>query len=209
MDQNHIPSQQPSEDDSAQRIGNLSLLEIGENLFQWRNYTIIPAMMILLLFNSTTPRSATIGTLLIVLGMIARIYTVAFMSDDTQDSPGSDQLITSGPFALVRNPLYISNILITLGVVFYSGVVILGTLILGFFVFQYHCITKYEESSLLAKFGDEYQRYMDRVPAWVPLKVPIADDFPVPPSISAAVVAEKRSIAMVGVILFLLMLAAR
>lgn len=209
MDNDHIPSNQPTEDDSTQRIGNMSLLEIGENLFQWRNYTIIPAMMILLLFSATTPRSATVGTLLIMLGLIARVYTVAFMADDSADGPGADQLITSGPFAIVRNPLYISNLIITLGVVFYSGVVILGTLVLAFFIFQYHCITKYEESSLLAKFGDEYQRYMDRVPAWVPLKVPIADDFPVPPSISAAVVAEKRSIAAIGVILFLLMLAAR
>lgn len=209
MAHDHIPSNQPSEDDSAQRIGNMSLLEIGENLFQWRNYTIIPAMMILLLFSSTTPRSATVGTLLIMLGLIARIYTVAFMAADSVDGLGADHLITSGPFALVRNPLYTSNLIITLGVVFYSGVVILGTLVLAFFVFQYHCITKYEESTLFAKFGDEYQRYMDRVPAWVPLKVPIADDFPVPPSISAAVVAEKRSIAAIGVILFLLMLAAR
>lgn len=209
MDQDHLSSHQPSEDDSAQRIGNMSLLEIGENLFQWRNYTIIPALMLLLLFSATTPRSATIGTILIMLGVFARIYTVAFMTDDSPDSVGSDQLVTSGPFAIVRNPLYISNLVITLGVVFYSGVVILGTVVLAFFVFQYHCITKYEESSLLAKFGDEYQRYMERVPAWVPLKVPISDDFPVPPSFSAAVVAEKRSIAAIGVILFLLMLAAR
>lgn len=209
MDQDHLPSHQPSEDDSAQRIGNMSLLEIGENLFQWRNYTIIPAMMILLLFSSTTPRSATIGTILIMLGTLSRIYTVAFMADDSPDSVGADQLITSGPFALVRNPLYISNLIITLGVVFYSGVVILGTIVLAFFIFQYHCISKYEESSLLAKFGDEYQRYMDRVPAWVPLKVPISDDFPVPPSFSAAVVAEKRSISAITIILFLLMLAAR
>lgn len=209
MDQDHLPSHQPSEDDSAQRIGNMSLLEIGENLFQWRNYTIIPAMMILLLFSATTPRSATIGTILIMLGTFSRIYTVAFMADDSPDTVGSDQLITSGPFALVRNPLYISNLIITLGVVFYSGVVILGTIVLAFFIFQYHCIAKYEESSLLAKFGDEYQRYMDRVPAWLPLKVPISDDFPVPPSFSAAVVAEKRSISAITIILFLLMLAAR
>ncbi len=209
MDQDHIPSHQPSEDDSTQRIGNMSLLEIGENLFQWRNYTIIPAMMILLLFSSTSARSATIGTILIMLGSFARIYTVAFMADDLSDNAGADQLITAGPFALVRNPLYISNLIITLGVVFYSGVVVLGTLVLAFFVFQYHCITKYEESSLLAKFGDEYQRYMERVPAWFPLKFPIADDFPVPPSFSAAFVAEKRSIAAIGVILFLLMLAAK
>ena len=101
-----------------------------------------------------------------------------------------------------------ANMVITFGVIFYAGIIWLGLPLLLLFLFQYHCITKYEENSLLAKFGEEYQRYMDRVPAWIPLKAPIADDFPVPPSISAAFVDEKKSLAAVGVILFLLMLAA-
>ena len=109
---------------------------------------------------------------------------------------------------MIRNPLYVANRVITFGVIFYAGVVWLGLPLLLFFLFQYHCITKYEENSLLAKFVEEYQRYMDRVPPWIPLKAPIADDFPVSSGISAAFVAEKKSIAAVAVILFLLMLAA-
>jgi protein-S-isoprenylcysteine O-methyltransferase Ste14 len=209
MDPSNLPTHHPPEDDSNQRIGNVSLLELGENLFQWRHYTIIPAMMIVLLFSATTPRSATVGTILIMLGTLARIYTVAFLAEDSSDGHLHDQLITSGPFALVRNPLYISNLIITLGVAFYSGAIVVGILVLGFFVFQYHCISRYEEQTLLAKFGDEYQRYMERVPAWVPLRVPVSDDFPIPPSFSAAFIAEKKSIGVVSVILFLLMLAAR
>lgn len=209
MNDDNLPTQHTSEDDSAQRIGNMSLIELGEKMFQWRDYTAIPALMVLLLFANPTARSATIGTLMILMGAVARIYTVAFMGEDSKDNVGHDYLVTTGPFAIIRNPLYVANLIITLGVIFYSGVVVLGIILLAFFVFQYHCITKYEENSLLAKFGDEYQRYMDRVPAWIPLKAPIADDFPVPPSISSAFVAEKKSLAVVGVILFLLMLAAR
>jgi protein-S-isoprenylcysteine O-methyltransferase Ste14 len=187
----------------------MSLIELGEKMFQWRDYMIVPALMVLLLFAHPTARTATVGTLLILLGAVARIYAVAFMSDDGKDNVGVDYLVTTGPFAIVRNPLYIGNLIITLGVIFYAGVIWLGLPMLLFFLFQYHCITKYEENSLLAKFGDDYQRYMDRVPAWIPLKAPIADDFPVPPSISAAFVAEKKSLAAICAILFLLMLAAR
>ena len=209
MTNDNLPSHHTSEDDSAQRIGNMSLIELGEKMFQWRDYMIVPALMVLLLFAHPTARTATVGTLLILLGAVARIYAVAFMSDDGRDNVGVDYLVTTGPFAIVRNPLYIGNLIITLGVIFYAGVIWLGLPMLLFFLFQYHCITKYEENSLLAKFGDDYQRYMDRVPAWIPLKAPIADDFPVPPSISAAFVAEKKSLAAICAILFLLMLAAR
>jgi protein-S-isoprenylcysteine O-methyltransferase Ste14 len=208
MDKERIKSNISAEDDSNQRLGNMSLTEIGERLFHWRDYSAIPAMLLLLLFAHPTARTATIGTLLIVVGAVARIYTVAFMGDSPKDNVGGDFLITTGPFAMIRNPLYLANMLITAGVIFYAGSLWLGVPLLLFFAFQYHCITKYEESSLLAKFGDEYQRYMDRVPPWVPLKTPIADDFPVPPSLSSALVAEKRAIAFVATILFLLMLAA-
>ena len=208
MNHENVPSHHSSEDDSTQRISNLSLIELGEKLFLWRDYTAIPALMVLLLFANPSARSATVGTFLILIGTCARVYTVAFMSDESRDTVGSDYLVSTGPFAIIRNPLYLANLIITFGVIFYAGIVWLGLPLLMFFLFQYHCIIKYEENSLLAKFGDEYQRYMDRVPAWLPLKAPIADDFPVPPSISAAFVAEKKSLAAVGVILFLLMLAA-
>jgi protein-S-isoprenylcysteine O-methyltransferase Ste14 len=207
MNDDHFQSQHP-DDDQATRVGNLSMIELGEKLYQWRHYTAIPALMILLLFASPSARSATVGTLFILLGAVIRVYTVAFTGSESKDTVSMDELVTTGPFALVRNPLYIGNMMITLGVIFYAGIVFFGLPLLAFFVFQYYCVTKYEENTLLAKFGDEYQRYMDRVPAWIPLKTPIAEDFPVPPSISSAFIAERKALAAVGIILFLLMLAA-
>jgi protein-S-isoprenylcysteine O-methyltransferase Ste14 len=207
MRNDNLHSQHP-EDDASTRVGSLSMIELGEKLYQWRHYTAIPALMVLLLFANPSARSATVGTLLIILGAAARVYTVAFMGEETKDTTSMDDLVTSGPFAIIRNPLYIANLTMTFGVIFYAGVIWIGVPMLGFFVFQYYCVSKYEENALLAKFGEEYQRYMDRVPAWIPLKAPIAEDFPVPPSISAAFAAEKKSLAAVGVILFLLMLAA-
>jgi protein-S-isoprenylcysteine O-methyltransferase Ste14 len=207
MTQDNFQSQHP-EDDSSVRVGNLSMIELGEKLYLWRHYTSIPALMILLFFAHPSARSATVGTLLILLGAAARLYTVAFMGDESRTTGALEDMVTTGPFALIRNPLYVANLTITFGVVFYCGVISLGFLALSFFFFQYYCISKYEENTLLAKFGEEYQRYMDRVPGWAPLKVPIAEDFPVPPSISSAFEAEKHSLAAVGAIIFLLMLAA-
>lgn len=207
MTKDRINSGLGGDDDSTQRLGNMSLTEIGERLFHWRDYALVPAALLLLLFANPTARTATVGTLLIVIGAAARVYTVAFMGESSRDNLGYDHLITTGPFALIRNPLYLANMIITLGVVFYAAVWV-GLPIYLYFAFQYHCITRYEESKLLAKFGDEYQLYMDRVPPWIPQKTPIIDDFPVPPSLSDAFVKEKKAIVAVAIILFLLMLVS-
>jgi protein-S-isoprenylcysteine O-methyltransferase Ste14 len=208
MDNDHTSHPNASDDDAKHHFSPISSIELGEKLFQWGSYTAVPALMILLLFAHPSARSATVGTLLIILGAVSRVYASAFMTKESQDSVGSDYLIATGPFALIRNPLYLANMIITFGVIFYARVTWLGLPMLILFLFQYYCITKYEEKTLLAKFGDEYQRYMERVPAWIPLNMPVVDDFPIPPDIGAALKSEKTALAAISCVLFLLMLAA-
>ena len=198
------------DDESQRRISEMSLVEIGEKLFQWRDYIAIPILMVILLAANASARTATVGTLLILIGQAIRLYTVSFLGAEGAARDGqTEQIISHGPFAIVRNPLYVGNLTIILGVLIYAGAPILGFLALVYFLFQYHCIVKYEESLLLAKFGDEYVRYMERVPAWIPAKMPVQEDFPVPPSFMTAIRAEQKSMITIGVVLFLLMLAAR
>jgi protein-S-isoprenylcysteine O-methyltransferase Ste14 len=205
------PSNHQIPDDESQRkISELSLVEIGEKLFQWRDYIAIPILVVILLASNPTSRTSTIGTLLLLLGQVMRIYTVAFLGAGGSERGGQpEHIISHGPFAIIRNPLYLGNVVMILGILIYAGAPVLGFLSFVYFLFQYHCIAKYEESILLAKFGDEYERYLERVPAWIPLRVPTLEEFPVPPSFVDAVKAEKKSIALTGVILFLLLLAGK
>ncbi|MCX6123693.1 MAG: isoprenylcysteine carboxylmethyltransferase family protein [Proteobacteria bacterium] len=202
--------QNPMQEDDAQRhISEMSLVEIGERLFQWRDYIAIPILIVVLFMGHPTARTATIGTLLLLAGQALRVYAVAFLGPESNTRDGqTDRVISHGPFALVRNPLYFGNLIMVLGVLIYSGAPIIGFLTLIYFLFQYHCIVKYEESLLLAKFGEEYHQYMERVPAWIPEKLPTPEDFPIPPSFMIAIKAEQRSISTMTVILFLLMLSA-
>ena len=208
-----MSSMQPGhlqEDESTRRISDMSLVELGEKLFQWRDYTAIPIFMFILLIASPSARTATIGTLLILAGEGIRVYTVGFLGQTANERDAQSEFVIShGPYALIRNPLYVGNMVVILGVLIYAGTPIVGLLALVFFGFQYHCVVKYEESFMLAKFGEEYQRYMERVPAWIPIKVPMVEDFPVPPSITAAIKMERKSITVMGIILFLLMLASK
>ncbi len=64
-------------------------------------------------------------------------------------------------------PIYLSEILFYLGLLILSlSLTAVGVWLaaIGFF----HYISRYEERLLLARFGDEYKRYMENVPMWVP-----------------------------------------
>lgn len=193
---------------SVKKVTNMSAVEIGERLFQWRDFTPIPLIIVLLFVAEPSARSATIGTLVVLLGEAIRIYSVAFIGSisRTRSSSTGDQLITEGPFGLVRNPLYVGNFFIVLGLLIYGAVTWVALLGLAAFAFQYFTIVKYEETILLGKFGDEYQRYLDTVPAWFPTKLPNMDEFPTPPNLIPAFKSEKRTFVAIGMMLVALML---
>ncbi len=76
-------------------------------------------------------------------------------------------LVTSGPFAWTRNPITLSHALASLGVALLVGSTgaVLLVILLGIPV---QLITRIEERSLEARFGDTYRAYRDSVPRWVP-----------------------------------------
>jgi len=76
-------------------------------------------------------------------------------------------LIAKGPFALIRHPLYVSYILITLGL----GLILLNVLSFIFvllLVLGIYPTAKAEESVLLMQLGDEYANYQKSVGMFFP-----------------------------------------
>jgi protein-S-isoprenylcysteine O-methyltransferase Ste14 len=74
-------------------------------------------------------------------------------------------LLTSGPYAYSRNPMYLTELSLWFGwTVFYGSV---GVLI-GFMIFLTVLVSvvRYEERLLDARFGDEYRAYRSSVPRW-------------------------------------------
>ena len=92
-----------------------------------------------------------------------RIHSVSFIGtiSRTRSSSLGSKLIQEGPFAIIRNPLYAANFLITLGFVIFTNIqwiIVVATL--GFII-QYHFIVIFEESILQNKFGDTYTKYQN------------------------------------------------
>ena len=76
-------------------------------------------------------------------------------------------LATTGPYGHVRHPQYAGFILIMLGFLFQWPTLV--TLVMfPILVTMYVKLARREEEEVLAEFGDEYRRYMDSTPAFVP-----------------------------------------
>lgn len=76
-------------------------------------------------------------------------------------------VIRESVFAIVRHPIYLSEILLYLGLLMMS-LSLAATFVLFMAILFLHYISKYEERLLLERFGDEYKQYMREVPMWIP-----------------------------------------
>jgi len=76
-------------------------------------------------------------------------------------------VIQKNVFNVVRHPVYLAEILIYLGLlVLNMSLAALGIWI-ATIIFLHH-ISRYEEELLINRFGEEYRKYMRRVPMWIP-----------------------------------------
>jgi protein-S-isoprenylcysteine O-methyltransferase Ste14 len=76
------------------------------------------------------------------------------------------QLVTNGPFAIVRHPMYTGLFLAALGsLLIYST---WTTLLFAFFAPFIYFRARREEAVLAVEFGEQWQQYCCRVPAFFP-----------------------------------------
>jgi protein-S-isoprenylcysteine O-methyltransferase Ste14 len=76
------------------------------------------------------------------------------------------QLITHGPFALVRHPMYLGIMMAS-----YGGLFIYHTWTFAFLSIVFVGLVmraKREEQALSAEFGEQWETYCQQVPAWIP-----------------------------------------
>jgi protein-S-isoprenylcysteine O-methyltransferase Ste14 len=78
------------------------------------------------------------------------------------------QLVVTGPYAHVRNPMYVSMLLVLGGhFLWFEHVALLALAMLAFAASQLF-VRLYEEPTLKRLFGAEYAEYRKSVPRWIP-----------------------------------------
>ena len=76
-------------------------------------------------------------------------------------------VIKKGVFSIIRHPIYLSELLLYLGLLMLSISLAAAVIWIVAIIFL-HYISRYEEKLLLARFGEEYEQYMREVPMWIP-----------------------------------------
>jgi len=163
---------------------------IAAKIFKFRSYTPIPFVILMLVFENANPTSLLKGFFIAAAGELIRFWGVSWAGSETRTTSGvgGSNLIISGPFAYVRNPLYVGNILMYsgLGVMSYALFPYLQILAIGFFILQYHLIVGEEEAFLKTKFGEQYKRFLENVPKFFPRFTPYKDETNIQPKVSYA-----------------------
>ncbi|HXH99020.1 MAG TPA: isoprenylcysteine carboxylmethyltransferase family protein [Sphingobacteriaceae bacterium] len=156
------------------------MITIGNFFFKYRNYLFI--FLYLALFIPSPPifRSEVfgenyylwpiiIGLIVTVSGQAIRGATIglAYIVRGGKDKKVyADELVTEGIFNHCRNPLYVGNILMLLGVGILSNSLIYVGILIPLFLFIYQAIVLAEENFLRNKFGEQFNIYCSKVNRW-------------------------------------------
>ena len=126
---------------------------------------LYPFVIYIVFFTSPTDISLRWGTGLVMLGSLIRLWSNGYAIK-------MDRLTTSGPYAWVRNPLYVGTATIVFGMVVLVDLAWLGVLFLIGWGFVYRRTVRQEEAMLADKFGKDYLDYKSKVPAFRPALQP-------------------------------------
>lgn len=80
---------------------------------------------------------------------------------------GADRLLTTGPFSISRNPIYVGNTLLVCGLgVAFDSLWIVGAAFVAA-TLTHHLAILREEAHLEARFGEAFRAYRATVPRWI------------------------------------------
>ena len=94
------------------------------------------------------------------------VHHIGVISRTRSDRLGP--LVATGPFALVRNPLYLGNILLWVGFAVSARLLWLAPFVVLVLALEYHAIVRWEERLLDVAAGRRLPRLAARVPRWMP-----------------------------------------
>jgi len=106
---------------------------------------------------------------MVLCGSALRFWAVRHIGSQARTRrPKVDRLVTTGPYVLMRNPLYLGNLMIGLGACVLSELLWMIPVFLVLFVFHYGSIVAWEQDVLRQRFGVTYGEYLMHTPALIP-----------------------------------------
>src|SRR5690606_12075450 len=157
------------------------MVQIGNFFFKYRNFLFI--FLYLALFIPSAPVFSEadfgsdyyrypliIGLVVTVVGQLIRGATIALayiVRGGKDKKVYANTLVSEGIFAHCRNPLYVGNIFMLVGVGILVNSLLYLLIFIPLFLFIYQAIVLAEENFLRNKFGEQFDAYATRVHRWL------------------------------------------
>ncbi|MEW6510520.1 MAG: isoprenylcysteine carboxylmethyltransferase family protein [Bacteroidota bacterium] len=180
-------------------------------VFKYRSYAPIPFLLVMVWYAEPTPLSLLGGIAIVAAGEFIRFWGVSIAGAETRTTGrvGGTFLITIGPFAYVRNPLYVGNMLLYAGIGLMSMALFPWLLLVAvaWFYIQYSLIVSNEEEYLADRFGDDYAAYRKEVRRFLPRLTPFRSLRPAPKSVDTqeGLASEKRTLQAIVLVVGLVL----
>ena len=140
-----------------------------------RFFWVYPLAVALFATASTSETSLRLGVILVFLGEAVRVWADGYVGhvkvnakQPWRQDQQSGHLITAGPYAYVRHPLYVGTFLIGVGFSIAARSLPLAVASLAFFLLVYPKKARREEQLILQEWGADYASYQTLVPRWWP-----------------------------------------
>lgn len=112
-----------------------------------------------------------VGFVLIVVCILGRTWSSLYIGGRK-----IEELVQTGPYSVMRNPLYFFSILGAAGVGAQSGSALIALICGVIALIVFRVVVGQEEKVLLERYGDIYRTFMTRVPRFFPKPSLWADD---------------------------------
>lgn len=130
---------------------------------------LVPPVILAAAGPPSAPWEVALGLALLASGAALRLWAARRIGKRARVRVArAPVLVTSGPYARVRNPLYVANGAALVGLGLVAGGLPLGAWLLASVALVYTLVVAHEEGQLAAALGRPYLEYCARVPRWAP-----------------------------------------
>ncbi len=169
---------------------------LGSIIFGTRGLYLLVALAVSIVFKDQSQRMTPAilffaGAGIALLAECFRMYCASYLrGSQAVTRVGADFLCTCGPYAYTRNPLYLANLILSIGLSLAINEWYAYLVLASSWVFVYAIVIPYEEKFLRQRFGDAFDEYVVHTGRLMPRLRPFTEGIPVVPDYRAGIVGE-------------------
>jgi protein-S-isoprenylcysteine O-methyltransferase Ste14 len=133
---------------------------------------VVPAILVASYGSEFDSLRIVIGVPFVAAGFAMWVWTVRLFSRIGKGTLApwdpTKRLVVEGPYAHVRNPMITGVLALLVGEALIFGCLAIAIWAAAFVVINHVFFLAYEEPAVERRFGDEYRRYKENVPRWLP-----------------------------------------